>query len=91
MAGRPRTQLTRERRAALAAELVLYRDRIHQAEKDLRVHMSRANAAGMTYREIGDALGVSHNTARLWSTEGDQARDERRGDTGEPGEHPSPD
>lgn len=89
MAGRARSELTPERKAAMAAELALFKERVRLAEEDLRVHVSRTCDQGMTYREIGDALGISHNTARLWKNEGDQARDRRRdGDTGESGENP---
>lgn len=90
MPPRPRTDLTRERKAALAAELALYRERVRQAEEDMKIHVSRSAGAGMTLREIGTALDVSPNTARLWRAEGDQARERRRdGDTGESGEHPT--
>lgn len=89
MPPRPRTGLTEERKTALRTELRIFMTAAQRAEEDLRVYVYMANEAGMTFRDIGDALGVSPNTARLWKVEGEQARERRRGgDPGGSGEHP---
>jgi transposase-like protein len=75
----PRHELPPERKAALVAELLIYKAALRRAEEDLKIHVSRAYDAGMNLRDIAKVLDMkSSNTAMRWRDEGGQARNRRR-------------
>jgi KaiC/GvpD/RAD55 family RecA-like ATPase len=89
MAGRRAvSHLTDERREALAGELKEYSWEAKRAEEELKIHVYKAFAAGMSTREIGMVLDKTSSTIVRWKDEGEQARERRRGgrldESGEP-------
>jgi len=81
------TNLSDERRQALAAELRLLGELEQRATLDKYVHVSRAYDAGMSQREIGAIFGVSGNAVYHWKEAGERERERRRsGDPERPGE-----
>ncbi|MEU6342204.1 hypothetical protein ABZ883_14830 [Streptomyces sp. NPDC046977] len=67
------SDLTPERRSALEAELVLYQSLAKRAEMDLKKHVAKASAEGLTLRDIARVLKLqSPTTASRWRDEAQQ-------------------